>query len=134
MGGDFGGKETQNCFTSTTAAAAAKCTNRPMLLTLPYDVDMLTTRHCHCFLSKYYASSSITEDSENIESMQIQLFANGGWRVDLSGPIVGRALFPHGWGIEFSQFSKLRVLYVRLLKPPILLPPQFWGFSRLGSL
>jgi len=93
MGGGFGGKETRNCFSSAAAAVAAKSIGRPVLLTLPRDVDMLTTGHRHCFMSKYHASARITEDGAKIESMQIELFANGGWGVDLSGPIVGRACF-----------------------------------------
>merc|ERR1712032_1243716 len=91
MGGGFGGKETRNCFASAAAAVAAKSSNRPVLLTLPRDVDMLTTGHRHCFLSKYNASARMTEDGARLESMQIDLYANGGWGVDLSGPIVGRA-------------------------------------------
>jgi len=93
MGGGFGGKETRNCFASAAAAVAAKSSCRPVLLTLPRDVDMLTTGHRHCFLSKYNASARITEDGAKIESMQIELFANGGFGVDLSGPIVGRACY-----------------------------------------
>lgn len=93
MGGGFGGKETRNCFASAAVAVAAKTLARPVILTLPRDVDMLTTGHRHCFLSKYHASARITEDGAKIESMRIELFANGGWGVDLSGPIVGRACF-----------------------------------------
>jgi len=93
MGGGFGGKETRNCFASAAAAVAAKTIDRPVLLTLPRDVDMLTTGHRHCFLSKYNASARLTEDGAKIESMQIELFANGGWGLDLSGPIVGRACY-----------------------------------------
>ena len=93
MGGGFGGKETRNCFASAAAAVAAKTLSRPVLITLPRDVDMLTTGHRHCFLSKYNASARITQDGAKIESMQIELFANGGYGVDLSGPIVGRACY-----------------------------------------
>jgi len=93
MGGGFGGKETRNGFASAAAAVAAKLINRPVLLTLPRDVDMLTTGHRHCFLSKYHASARITEDGAKLESMVIDLYSNGGWGEDLSGPIVGRACF-----------------------------------------
>eukprot|EP00536_Pseudo-nitzschia_multiseries_P013908 jgi/Psemu1/320566/estExt_fgenesh1_pm.C_6290015 len=93
MGGGFGGKETRNGFVAAAAAVAAKSAERPVLLTLPRDVDMLTTGHRHCFLSKYHASARKTEDGAKIESMKIDLFSNGGWGLDLSGPIVGRACF-----------------------------------------
>jgi xanthine dehydrogenase/oxidase len=92
MGGGFGGKETRSCFASMTAAVAAKRINRPVLLTLPRDVDMLTTGHRHCFMSKYNASARITEDGAKLESLQIELYSNGGWGMDLSGPIVDRAI------------------------------------------
>jgi xanthine dehydrogenase/oxidase len=42
MGGGFGGKETRNCFASSAAAVAAKCINKPVLLTLPRDVGKQT--------------------------------------------------------------------------------------------
>mmetsp|Transcript_3741 Transcript_3741/g.9789 ORF Transcript_3741/g.9789 Transcript_3741/m.9789 type:complete len:1260 (+) Transcript_3741:181-3960(+) len=109
MGGGFGGKETRNCFASAAVAVAAKSIGRPVLLTLPRDVDMLTTGHRHCFLSKYHASARITEDGAKIESMQIEMFANGGWGVDLSGPIVGRACF-HVDGVY--NFPNLQVMGV----------------------
>lgn len=92
MGGGFGGKETRNVFAACAAAVAAKISNRPVLLTLPRDVDMLTTGHRHCFLSKYHATARITEDGPKLESFHINLFSNGGWGMDLSGPIVDRAI------------------------------------------
>eukprot|EP00529_Nitzschia_sp_RCC80_P006848 CAMPEP_0113519712 /NCGR_PEP_ID=MMETSP0014_2-20120614/43682_1 /TAXON_ID=2857 /ORGANISM="Nitzschia sp." /LENGTH=1505 /DNA_ID=CAMNT_0000417481 /DNA_START=371 /DNA_END=4888 /DNA_ORIENTATION=- /assembly_acc=CAM_ASM_000159 len=92
MGGGFGGKETRNIFASCAAAVAAKRSNRPVLLTLPRDVDMLTTGHRHCFLSKYHATARIAEDGPKLESFHVDLFANGGWGMDLSGPIVDRAI------------------------------------------
>jgi xanthine dehydrogenase/oxidase len=100
MGGGFGGKETRNCFASSAAAVAAKRINKPVLLTLPRDVDMLTTGHRHCFLSKYHASARITENGAKLESVHIQLFSNGGWGMDLSGPIVDRAIL-HSDGVYY---------------------------------
>lgn len=100
MGGGFGGKETRNCFVSSAAAVAAKRINRPVLLTLPRDVDMLTTGHRHCFMSKYNASARITEDGPKLESLQIELYSNGGWGMDLSGPIMDRAIL-HVDGVYF---------------------------------
>ncbi|KAL3916292.1 MAG: hypothetical protein SGILL_005242, partial [Bacillariaceae sp.] len=100
MGGGFGGKETRNCFASAAAAVAAKRTNKPVLLTLPRDVDMLTTGHRHCFMSKYHAAARITEDGAKLESMYLELYSNGGWGMDLSGPIVDRAIL-HSDGVYY---------------------------------
>ncbi|KAG7364579.1 xanthine oxidase [Nitzschia inconspicua] len=100
MGGGFGGKETRNCFASGAAAVAAKRLNKPVLLTLPRDVDMLTTGHRHCFMSKYHATARITEDGAKLESMYLELYSNGGWGMDLSGPIVDRAIL-HSDGVYY---------------------------------
>lgn len=100
MGGGFGGKETRNCFAASAAAVAAKRINKPVLLTLPRDVDMLTTGHRHCFMSKYHATARITADGAKLESMYLELYSNGGWGMDLSGPIVDRAIL-HSDGVYY---------------------------------
>lgn len=100
MGGGFGGKETRNCFVASAAAVAAKRLNKPVLLTLPRDVDMLTTGHRHCFMSKYHATARITENGAKLESMYLELYSNGGWGMDLSGPIVARAVL-HSDGVYY---------------------------------
>lgn len=93
LGGGFGGKETRSVFASCAAAVAAKCTSRPVRLTLARNVDMLTTGQRHAFLSKYCASAKVTEDGAKILSMDVQVFNNGGAALDLSGPVADRALF-----------------------------------------
>jgi xanthine dehydrogenase/oxidase len=105
MGGGFGGKETRTCFASCAAAVASKRSHRPVLLTLPRDVDMLTTGHRHCFMSKYNASARITEDGPKLDSLQIELYANGGWGLDLSGPIVDRAILHVDGVYYFPNFD-----------------------------
>lgn len=93
MGGGFGGKETRSVFASCAAAVAAKRTSRPVKLTLPRNVDMLTTGHRHVFVSKYTASAEITEDGAKLVALDIQLYNNAGCGLDLSGPVCDRAIF-----------------------------------------
>lgn len=93
MGGGFGGKETRSVFVSCAAAVAAKRTSRPVRLTLPRNVDMLTTGHRHVFVSKYSASAEITENGAKLTGLDIQIYNNGGSALDLSGPICDRGLF-----------------------------------------
>jgi xanthine dehydrogenase/oxidase len=98
MGGGFGGKETRSVFVSAAAAVAAKISSRPVRLTLSREVDMKTTGTRHAFVSEYVASAKVTETGAEIQSMDIQLYANGGWAFDLSGPVLDRAIF-HSDGV-----------------------------------
>ena len=94
MGGGFGGKETRSVFASCAAAVGAKVSGRPVRLTLPRDVDMSITGGRHGFLAVYKASAKITDDgTAKIVSADIQMYSNGGWALDLSGPVMDRALF-----------------------------------------
>lgn len=117
MGGGFGGKETRNVFAAAAAAVAAKMTNQPVRLTLARDVDMSTTGTRHAFLAKYKASALIKEDgSVALQSCDVQLYANGGWAFDLSGPVVDRALF-HSDGCYFYPNFKARGLACKTVQP-----------------
>jgi xanthine dehydrogenase/oxidase len=93
LGGGFGGKETRTVFASCAAAVAAKCTGRPVRLTLARNIDMLTTGQRHAFVTKYHASAKVTEDGAKLLSMDVEVFNNGGSALDLSGPVADRALF-----------------------------------------
>lgn len=93
LGGGFGGKETRTVFASCAAAVAAKCTGRPVRLTLARNVDMLTTGQRHAFVSKYHASAKITDNGAKLLSMDVEVYNNGGSALDLSGPVADRALF-----------------------------------------
>ena len=94
MGGGFGGKETRSVFAAAAAAVAAKMTCRPVRLTLPRDVDMSITGGRHAFLAKYKASALVGENgSASLHACDVQLYCNGGWAFDLSGPVSDRALF-----------------------------------------
>ena len=90
MGGGFGGKETRSVFISCTAALAAVLTQRPVRVSLDRDVDMLITGQRHAFVGKYKAAA--TKEGKLL-ALDAQLFNNGGFSMDLSGPVADRALF-----------------------------------------
>jgi xanthine dehydrogenase/oxidase len=91
---------------SCAAAVAAKRTGRAVKVTLPRHVDMLITGHRHAFVAKYKASAEITEDGAKLVALDIQLYCNGGYSLDLSGPVSDRAVF-HVDGVYL--FPNLRV-------------------------
>jgi xanthine dehydrogenase molybdopterin binding subunit/xanthine dehydrogenase small subunit len=90
MGGGFGGKETQgNAFAAMVALASVK-TGRPVRLMLDRDVDMKLTGKRHPFYSKF----SVGYDGDGmILAAAVDLFSDGGWSLDLSQPVLDRALF-----------------------------------------
>jgi xanthine dehydrogenase molybdopterin binding subunit len=90
MGGGFGGKETQgNAFAAMVALASVK-TRRPVRLQLDRDVDMMLTGKRHPFYSRF----SVGHDRDGmILASAVDLFSDGGWSLDLSQPVLDRALF-----------------------------------------
>ena len=90
MGGAFGGKEVQaNAWAAIAALGAAK-TKRPVRVRLTRALDMALTGKRHPFLARYEAGFS---RDGRIEGVRIQLYSDGGWSLDLSEPILWRALF-----------------------------------------
>jgi xanthine dehydrogenase large subunit len=90
MGGAFGGKEVQSNAFAAIAALGAWKTHRPVLVLLPRAVDMAITGKRHPFLARFEAGF---DDSGRLLGLQVNLFSDGGWSLDLSEPILGRALF-----------------------------------------
>ena len=90
MGGGFGGKETQgNAFAAMVALASVK-TGRPARIQLDRDLDMMITGKRHPFHSRF----RVGHDAEGrILAVSVDLYANGGWSLDLSQPVLDRALF-----------------------------------------
>ena len=90
MGGGFGGKETQgNAFAAMVALASVK-TRQPVRLQLDRDVDMVLTGKRHPFYARY----SVGYDREGmILASSVDLYSDGGWSLDLSQPVLDRALF-----------------------------------------
>ncbi len=90
MGGGFGGKETQGNTWAALAALAAHHTGRPVRVRPNRDQDMILTGKRHPFLARYEAGF---EPDGTLRAVRVELFANGGWSLDLSSAITDRALF-----------------------------------------
>ncbi|QCR36125.1 xanthine dehydrogenase molybdopterin binding subunit [Nissabacter sp. SGAir0207] len=90
MGGGFGGKETQAAATACHAALAARLTGRPAKMRLAREDDMLMTGKRHPFYVRYEVGF---DDRGLIHGIEIELAANCGYSLDLSGSIVDRAMF-----------------------------------------
>ncbi len=90
MGGAFGGKEVQaNPFAAVAVLAAVK-TRRPVRVRLDRQRDMVLTGKRHPFLARYRVGC----DAEGkLLGACIELFADGGWSLDLSEPVLFRAMF-----------------------------------------
>jgi xanthine dehydrogenase/oxidase len=117
IGGGFGGKETRSVFISCAAAVAAKRSSRPVRLSLPRDQDMSTTGTRHAFVSRYNATAEVTEDGVKLRSLDIQLYNNGGCGLDLSGPIMDRALF-HVDGCYFFPNFRAQGIACKTVQAP----------------
>jgi len=90
MGGGFGGKETQGNAFAAIVALAARRTGRPVRLQLDRDVDMTLTGKRHPFHAKF----RIGHDADGrVLAAQVELVSDGGWSLDLSQPVLDRALF-----------------------------------------
>lgn len=90
MGGAFGGKEVQANPWAAIAALGAWKTRRPVMVRLTRQLDMLLTGKRHPFLAKY--SAGFSKDGR-IEAVRLSLYSDGGWSLDLSEPIMWRAMF-----------------------------------------
>jgi len=89
MGGGFGGKESQaNPFASVAAIAAHK-TGRPARVKLRRHHDMILTGKRHGYLGQYHVG--FTADGL-ITALDVDLHADGGWSLDLSPPVLLRAM------------------------------------------
>ena len=90
MGGAFGGKEVQANPWAAIAALGAWKTRRPVSVRLTRQLDMTLTGKRHPYLARYSAGFS-TEG--RIEALRLWFYSDGGWSLDLSEPIMWRALF-----------------------------------------
>jgi xanthine dehydrogenase large subunit len=90
MGGAFGGKESQASNYACMAALAATKTGRPVKVWLDRDTDMAQTGKRHPFWSRYEAGF---DNRGRLVALDVEIFADGGWSIDLTGPILDRALF-----------------------------------------
>ncbi len=90
MGGAFGGKEVQSNAWAAVAALGAWKTQRPVRVRLTRALDMALTGKRHPFLARYTAGFAL---DGALEGVRITLYSDGGWCLDLSEPILWRALF-----------------------------------------
>lgn len=89
MGGGFGGKESQaNAFAALVALAALR-TGKAARIKLSRELDMSLTGKRHPFQSDYDVGFSA--DGE-ICALRAELIADAGWSLDLSPPVLARAL------------------------------------------
>ncbi len=89
MGGGFGGKEMQPHGLAAVAALGAKLTRRPVRLRLNRTQDITMTGKRHPFLLSWKAGF---DDDGRILALEATLTSDGGWSLDLSEPVLGRAL------------------------------------------
>src|SRR5689334_12627871 len=90
MGGAFGGKEVQADPWAAIAALGAWKTRRPVRVRLPRVLDMALTGKRHPFLARFAAGF---DDDGRIEWLTASLYSDGGWSLDLSDPVMWRAMF-----------------------------------------
>jgi xanthine dehydrogenase large subunit len=89
MGGAFGGKEMQPHAYAAIAALGATLTGRPVRLRLnrTQDITMSGKRH------GFHARWRVGFDGEgNLQALDATLTSDGGWSLDLSEPVLARAL------------------------------------------
>jgi xanthine dehydrogenase large subunit len=90
MGGAFGGKEVQANPWAAVAALGAWKTKRPVRVRLPRHLDMALTGKRHPFLAKFTVGF---DDDGKLLGIDLKLYSDGGWSLDLSDPVLWRALF-----------------------------------------
>ncbi|MFE0172307.1 xanthine dehydrogenase molybdopterin binding subunit [Streptomyces sp. NPDC059002] len=89
MGGGFGGKEMQPHGFAAVAALGARLTGRPVRLRLNRTQDLTMSGKRHGFHARW----KIGFDADGrIRALDATLTADGGWSLDLSEPVVARAL------------------------------------------
>ncbi len=89
MGGGFGGKEMQPHGFAAIAALGATLTRRPVRLRLNRTQDMTMTGKRHGFHARW----RVGFDGEGrLQALDATLTSDGGWSLDLSEPVLARAL------------------------------------------
>jgi xanthine dehydrogenase large subunit len=89
MGGAFGGKEMQPHGFAAVAALGAVLTGRPVRLRLNRTQDITLTGKRHPFHARWEAGF---DDDGRLRALRATLTSDGGWSLDLSEPVLARAL------------------------------------------
>jgi len=90
MGGAFGGKETQANSWAALAAVGAQKLKRPVRVRLTRAQDMTMTGKRHPFLARFRVGMGSTG---KLHALDLELFSDGGYSLDLSSPVLSRAMF-----------------------------------------
>ena len=89
MGGGFGGKEMQPHGFAAVAALGSVLTGRPVRLRLSRTHDMTLTGKRHGFHAQWRVGF---DDDGRLAALEATLTSDGGWSLDLSEPVLARAL------------------------------------------
>ncbi|GAB3260995.1 xanthine dehydrogenase molybdopterin binding subunit [Nocardioides dilutus] len=89
MGGGFGGKEMQPHGLAAVAALGSTLTGRPVRLRLTRTQDMTMTGKRHGFHATWRVGF---DDGGLLTALEATLTSDGGWSLDLSEPVLSRAL------------------------------------------
>ena len=89
MGGGFGGKEMQPHGFAAIAALGATLTGRPVRLRLNRTQDLTMSGKRHGFHADWRVGF---DDDGRLHALEATLTADGGWSLDLSEPVLARAL------------------------------------------
>jgi xanthine dehydrogenase large subunit len=89
MGGGFGGKEMQPHGFAAVAALGATLTGRPVRVRLTRTQDLTMTGKRHGFHVDWRVGF---DDDGRLQALDATLTADGGWSLDLSEPVLARAL------------------------------------------
>lgn len=89
MGGGFGGKESQANPMAAAVALAAYKTGRPARVRLRRHHDMMITGKRHGYLGRYKVGF---QPDGTLTALEVALYADAGWSLDLSPPVLLRAM------------------------------------------
>ena len=90
MGGAFGGKEVQANVWAAVAALGARKLRRPVRVRLTRAQDMAMTGKRHPVLARFDVGF---DGDGKLRGLALALFSDGGWSLDLSAPVLSRAMF-----------------------------------------
>ena len=90
MGGAFGGKEVQANAWAAIAALAALKLQRPVRVRLNRQQDVWFTGKRHPFFATYQVGF---DEAGRLLGLKVALTSDGGWCLDLSAPVLSRAMF-----------------------------------------
>jgi xanthine dehydrogenase large subunit len=89
MGGGFGGKEMQPHGLAAIAALGSSLTGRPVRVRLNRTQDLTMTGKRHPLFARWKVGF---KSDGTLHALKAELFSDGGWSLDLSEPVLARAL------------------------------------------